>query len=283
MNILTLSRPGLLSRAMEASMNNAGIHFDQMSLYDASAQALSDRVETSQPDYLLILGVEQDPAHAQSNVEHCVHLAKTFNLPIIMTSSDRVFHRRQGKAWLVDEPVQPEDDKGRQLLHCEALVQSAEKHVLVRFGPLFGQGPRGRIEKLLYGKIESWDPDVRRSFTASCDAARVILAMLQQISCNVKPPLWGKYHYGGVRAMSELAFARLVHDEAKLMLPSLVLPDAPELPDGGEQLRRDLNTDSTLKTFGIKPQPVRNWIVRELRTLLEAQIQDEASGKANSA
>ncbi|WP_158584027.1 sugar nucleotide-binding protein [Salinibius halmophilus] len=272
MNILTLSRPGLLSTATEAAMLSASIHFDQMSLYDASAEALSERVETSQPDYLLILGVEQDPAHAQSNVEHCVHLAKTFNLPIIMTSSDRVFNRRQGKAWLVDEPVHPEDEKGKQLLHCESLVQSVEQHVLVRFGPLFGQGPRGRIEKLLYGEIESWDADVRRSFTASADAARVVLAMLQQISCGVKPPLWGSYHYGGVRAMSELAFARLVHDEAKLMLPSLELPDAPNLPDGGEQMRRDLNTDSTLKTFGIKPQPVRNWIVRELRTLLDEQI-----------
>lgn len=273
MNILIVSRPGLLSRAMEAAMNSAGIHFDQMSLFDASAEALSERVETSQPDYLLILGVEQDPAHAQHNVEHCTHLAKTFNLPIIMTSSDRVFNRRQGKAWLVDEPVQPEDEKGEQLLRCEAIVESAPKHILVRFGPLFGQGKRGRIEKLLYGEIESWDADVRRSFTASNDAARVILAILQQVSCGVKPPLWGKYHYGGVRAMSELAFARLVHDEAKLIVPTLPLPDAPELPDSGEQMRRDLNTDTTLKTFGIKPQPVRNWVVRELRVLLDEQLQ----------
>lgn len=282
LNILTLSRPGLLSTAVDLAMQQAGIQVDHMSLYDASAQALSERVMTSQPDYLLILGVEQDPANAQGNVEHCTHLAQAYNLPIIMTSSDRVFNRRQGKAWWVDEPVQPEDAKGRNLLHCEEIVQSAPKHVLVRFGPLFGQGERGRLEQLLYGQIESWDADVRRSFTAANDAARVLIAILRQIDCEVKPPLWGKYHYGGVRAMSELAFARLVHDEAKLMLPTLALPAAPELPDGGEQFRRDLNTEVTLKTFGIKPQPVRNWVVRELKTLLEAELADyEASQEAS--
>lgn len=277
MKLLLITSAGLLARSIEKAAQEADcIDYQRIRVEDLADIRLSEWLGHHQVDYVLMVGTEQKPIQAQQPMALVIKACEDQGCPLIMTSSDRVFGRRHHDAWPASADTGPEDKKGQALADLEVAVSTLEQHLVVRFGPLFGLGTGGRIERMLAGEITSWDADVRRSFTSAEDAANVIVAMLQQLHCRVEPALWGTYHYGNTRSLSELAFARMLHDEAKILNPDLRLPALPLLSDSAERLRRDLECETTLATFGIKQQPVRNWIVRCLRALNAAQSQEQA-------
>lgn len=270
MRILLITAAGLLARAIEKAANEAAdIEPLRLAVEDLSQLRLQEWLQHQNIAYVLVVGSEQKPVQAEVPMAMVVKACEDTQIPLLMSSSDRVFGRRHHQSWPSDASTGPEDKKGQALVALERAVRTLKQHVIVRFGPLFGQGSGGRIEKILAGQITSWDADVRRSFTCAEDAANVILAMLRQVDCRVKPELWGTYHYGNTRSLSELAFARMLHDEAKIIFPNLALHPLPPLSESAEKLRRDLDCDQTLACFGIKQQPVRNWIVRCLKSLPE--------------
>ncbi len=270
MRILLITAAGLLARAIEKAANEAAdIEPVRLAVDDLAQIRLQEWLAHQQIAYVLVVGSEQKPIQAEVPMAMVVKACEDSNIPLIMSSSDRVFGRRHHQAWPSHAPTGPEDKKGQALVALECAVRTLEQHLIVRFGPLFGLGSGGRIEKILAGQITSWDADVRRSFTCAEDAANVLLAMLRQVDCKVEPKLWGTYHYGNTRSLSELAFGRMLHDEAKIIFPELKLASLPTLSDSAEKLRRDLDCETTLATFGIKQQPVRNWIVRCLKALLD--------------
>ena len=198
-------------------------------------------------------------------VERLAELCQHHQLILMQPSSYRVFDGARTMAYSEKDDVAPLDARGRALWRMEQSVRAlCPRHVLLRFGWLLDDSPDGLLGRFLQ-RLEHDDElcladDRRGNPTPVDDAARVILAVLNQLDCLA--PLWGTYHYGGHEASTPLVVAQALQAEAaqyrSLNVDSLTpvahaaCSDAADEPQHGV-----LACKKIFNTFGIKPRAWR--------------------------
>ena len=182
-------------------------------------------------------------------------------IPIIHLSSAFVFSGLHKKPYSEGDERSNKHPLAEVIKSAEnAITGSVERYVMLRFGPMFAPAGTniitGMLERLLANKRLELANNTRGCPVASVDAARVIAAIIDQISCGAQP--WGVYHYCSSDQTSCFEFAEVllatVSQFVDYAISPLILQDENE---SKQVVRRELNCDKILNTFGIKQQPWR--------------------------
>jgi dTDP-4-dehydrorhamnose reductase len=128
----------------------------------------------------------------------------------LYVSSSRVFSGELGRPYSELDPPDS-DETVAQLLAAgeEAVQEGCERHMILRLGPVFSKEGSNLVTEFLDiiksgGSLEL-DNNLRGSPVAAEDGARVVSALLDQLSTGVEP--WGTYHYGSSDTASYYEFA----------------------------------------------------------------------------
>lgn len=154
-----------------------------------------------------------------------------------------------------------------------AVLDYCPRHIVLRTGELYSSVGANVLSNLVsrWQRGESAPVSARYQFcpTPVRDAARVITAMLQQLSCGIEP--WGIYHYCGTDQVSYHDFARLVkqilesQDEWRYQTPTH------DVAEGLPPLAWTLDCNKIRDTFGIKQHAWRAGLSSCIKRVLQVQ------------
>jgi dTDP-4-dehydrorhamnose reductase len=190
-----------------------------------------------------------------SNAEILARAAAATGSFLLQLSDCQVFSGKQAAAYRETDEQDAVAPHGAMLCANESVViEACPRHLVLRTGELFSSlGPN-----VLTNLLDAWlngnsaPVSVRYQFcpTSVRDAARVIVALLQQLSCGIEP--WGVYHYCGTDAVSYRDFARLVKQIIESQPESDLVMEMHEIAEGLPQLSWTLDCSKIRNTFGIK-------------------------------
>lgn len=232
--------------------------------------------------YANLQKAESDPDAArlceQINTEGVTSLAKVcakLGIPLIHHSSSYVFDGKKKGPYLEDDETNPVCRYGISKWYGERTLRELhDKHIILRTDWLFSGYRNNYFPRVIdacknnNGKVSIVDN--RFSPTHSFDAARVILAIINQIDCNAE--VWGTYHYNAMQPVNQDQFVHYVLEEAakldkvlEKVLPSLeieLLPvELPYIPN------TTLNCDKIMATFGIKQRSRGEGVIAALEEI----------------
>lgn len=210
------------------------------------------------------------------DLKRCHWVAKACqrsNFTYLLVSSSRVFSGQLDRAYAEEDAPDNQETIGQLLSTAEELVKvSCERHLIVRLGPIFSYEGTNLITQMLGSMLEgaslTLDNNLRGCPVAAGDGARVLSALLDQLSTGVEP--WGIYHYCSSDTATYYEFA-----EALLACASQFSdfsPAAVQLerePDGLAPLNRALSCSKIRNTFAIKQVPWRSAIAEIVKQYYE--------------
>lgn len=207
---------------------------------------------------------------------------------LLQLSDCQVFSGQQTAAYReTDEPDASAPYGAMRWAGERAVIDACPRHLVLRTGELFSSlGPN-----VLTNLLDAWcsggsaPVSVRYQFcpTSVRDAARVIVALLQQLSCGVEP--WGVYHYCGTDAVSYHDFARLVKQIIESQPESNLVMDMREIAEGLPPLSWALDCSKIRNTFGIKQHAWRAGLTSGVKRalLVKNSANSSVGGSVNSS
>ena len=191
-------------------------------------------------------------------------------VPLVHLSSSAVFDGLDAGVHRESEPAAPSSREGGVLLRAEELVAGmCSQSVVLRCGPMFSANGENILADLLKAfkrgdQLELSDSGDSAPIHVS-DMARVVSAMLDQLSCGAE--VWGTYHYCSADYVSHYQFAaqvlQVVRDVAPDWVGDLNLVALEDLDDGWYCPL--LNCEKILNTFGIKQLPWRAFVAPTIK------------------
>ncbi|MEZ5539836.1 MAG: sugar nucleotide-binding protein [Pseudomonadales bacterium] len=221
-------------------------------------------------------GTSEQAVQYARNPEVLALAAATTNCFLLQLSDAQVFSGMQASNYReTDEPDAQSTYGALRWAGERAVIETCPRHLILRTGELFSSIGQNILTDLLAAWRRAGEARVsaryRFSPTSVRDAARVIIAVLQQLSCGIEP--WGVYHYSGTDAISYFDFARLIKqivEKSDLDLQTEMHDLAENLPP----LSWALDCGKIRNTFGIKQHPWRAGLtsgVRRALTVLNAE------------
>jgi dTDP-4-dehydrorhamnose reductase len=177
-----------------------------------------------------------------------------------------------------DDNPDSEEDLGRLLADAEAVVRNhCERHLVLRLGPIFASEGSNLVTHMLgemmRGENLVLDNNLRGCPVASSDGARVVSALLDQISTGAE--LWGTYHYSSSEAATYYEFAEAILASASQFSEfGSEAVELEQMPADVPSLNRSLECNKIRNTFAIKQLPWRNAIA----DMVKAYFQQEKQG-----
>lgn len=180
----------------------------------------------------------------------------------LFISSSRVFTGQLDRPYTEEDYPDNETGAGAMLASAEQLVRdSCERHLILRFGPVFSFEGTNLITQMLgelgeQGSSLVMDNNLRGCPVSASDGARVISAILDQVSTGLEAS--GIYHYCSSDTATYYEFAEALLASASQF--SEFSPSAVQLqrqPEGLAPLNRALNCSKIRNTFAIKQAPWR--------------------------
>lgn len=190
---------------------------------------------------------------------------------MLQLSDCQVFSGQQASAYRESDEPDTQTPYGAMRWAGErAVIDTCPRHIVLRTGELFSSLGSNVLTNLIeaWQRGESAPVSVRYQFcpTAVRDAARVITAMLQQLSCGIEP--WGIYHYCGTDAVSYRDFARLVKQILEAQAGCDYAMAMHEIADGLPPLSWALDCSRIRDTFGIKQHAWRAGLTSSVKRAL---------------
>lgn len=182
------------------------------------------------------------------------------DIPVIHCSSYSVFGGDAKGTHSEKDPVSPTSDVGRAFAEAEQQLAQLPRHIILRLSWVIGAYGDNLLTRLLSAYLAGASVSVNRrrrgAPTALSDVARVVVALIKQISCGADN--WGVMHYCSSDACSEDEFAEhllqlLIQQQLLTAEPSLTLID--EEPDA-EPLSAILGCKRVRDYFGVQ---ARSW------------------------
>lgn len=215
-------------------------------------------------------------------VSKLAEVCASLDLPLIHHSSSSVFDGEKLRPYEEEDETGPQSRYGLSKWYGERAVRDTlDQHVIIRTDWLFSVY-RDRFFRLHIDACKENDGhtevmDHRFSPTAAADAARVFLAVAEQVDCQAQ--VWGTYHYCALQPMSEAQFVDAFLREAMNYDPALKkLEDKIEIavrPTEAPYIANTaLNCQKIMETFGIKQRSRSGEVGRVLKTIYG--IADEA-------
>lgn len=204
------------------------------------------------------------------------------DIPMLHLSNSYVFDGEKKLGYNENDETNPKGVYGYYTLAGEQAVRNNPKHIIMRSGWLFGKHKIGLVKSWI-NSIKKHNGELtvsRRRFspTSTADLASAILAVTQQVDCDVN--VWGTYHYSGLETKKEIEFLRQVlkyaanHDEEIYQLLDNTkirekLPRLPELPNS------TLSSKKIFDTFGIKQKSWHGDLQESIKTLYIDRLRNQ--------
>lgn len=274
MRVMLLGGDNALGKALLRRAKERKIHFIAAGpgVLNSSREQLAGQVIEAAPDVLVNLSHYfqwfQSKVADGRNLRHqeqenvwLANLCGNQQVSLFQLSSYRIFSGARATAYDEDDYPIPLSVLGESLYRLEQSIRTCcPKHIILRLGWLFDDSLEGRLADFMNQASQSVDiqlaDDRRGNPTLVDDAARVIVAMLEQLDCNAS--LWGTYHYGGQEAVSALTFGQALLEEVRE--PKATLNATPHnqcIDVSMEPQYGVLSCKKILNTFGIKPRAWR--------------------------
>jgi len=258
----------------------------QLDITDGAAIAAS--LDERKPGYVINCAAFNRADAAERQRDHCFHLnaeavrllgqaCAARNIPLLHLSTDYVFDGHYASGYGENDAVHPLGAYGEsKWLGEELLRRTHPRHIILRVSWVFsGCGQNFLIRSLEQARrdTELAAVDDRRGCpTASTDVARVLVAILKQLSCGAEA--WGTYHYCGAEVTTRYAFCEAIIATASqyehLKVERLVPVSSKEFHTEAERPATSvLKCKKLLSTFGIRQRPWRSDLVAVVRRLYE--------------
>ncbi|MGD9858989.1 MAG: dTDP-4-dehydrorhamnose reductase [Marinobacterium sp.] len=245
---------------------------------------IRQQLERYLPDYVInCAGFNRvDDAERQPDQAVAVNSAGAANLaaacallsiPLLHLSSDYVFDGHYASGYSEDDAASPLGVFGRSKWEGEESVRNLHsQHLILRVSWVFSaRGDNYLLRTLEQARheamIEAVD-DRRGCPTSAEDVARVILAILRQLTCGID--VWGTYHYCGAEITSRYGFSEAILAAARqyeeLAVQELRAVASADFPAAAQRPASSvLKCRKLLSTFGIRQRPWRSELQRVIR------------------
>lgn len=194
------------------------------------------------------------------------------DMPLIQLSSANVFDGHEVDGFISEDVTPaPESLQAQLYTELEAVATNAcSKTLVLRVGDLFGACGDNLLTEIIQSLSGSKDlrlSDQRKVCPVNySDLARVVSALVDQISCDVQA--WGYYHYQCSDPVNHFQFAEAVLAVASQYTDVSATELIPLRAEYANASSPQLKCEKLLNTFGIKQLPWRTTIVEEVKLLL---------------
>lgn len=288
--VLVLGAAGQVGHALvellEKSPGIEPIGFTRRQMDITSADAVRQQLEKHLPDYVVnCAGFNRvDAAERQVDEAFAVNRDGPANLatacaalsiPLLHLSSDYVFDGHYASGYSEGDDPAPLGTYGRSKWEGEEKVRQLQpQHLILRVSWIFSARGHNFLLRMLEQarqekEIEAAD-DRRGCPTSADDVARVILAMLRQLTCGID--VWGTYHYCGAEITTRYGFSEAilaaVRQYEELEVETLKAVSTADLHPLAERPASSvLKCRKLLSTFGIRQRPWRSELQRVIREI----------------
>lgn len=275
-----------LAELLEKASGIEAVPMSRRQLDITSTDAVYKQLEKHLPDYVIncagfnrVDAAERQPDQALAvNRDGPALLAAAcaaLSIPLIHLSSDYVFDGHYASGYSEDEEPAPLGVFGRSKWEGEEQVrQHQPQHLILRVSWIFSARGHNYLLRILEQArqqtvIDAAD-DRRGCPTSADDVARVLLAMLRQLTCGID--VWGTYHYCGAEITTRYGFSEAVlaavrqYEELKVeSLRAVATADMHPLVE--RPASSVLKCRKLLSTFGIRQRPWRSELQRVIRDI----------------
>ncbi|MCL6415030.1 NAD(P)-dependent oxidoreductase [Aestuariirhabdus sp. Z084] len=273
MKILIIGGSGQTGTCLRQRLDETRLKYyaptkEQLDLTDT--RHLQDVADKYRPDLVINCAGYRNASLAETEPSRCFALNRDAvgelatlcherGAVLMHISSYMVFDGHKSDAYTEKDTANPLGVLGGSYWQGEQQIRErCERHIILRVGWMISERKFELLREII-AELKTPDPfDVLGNRygnpTPADDAARVIVAIMQQLDCNAEP--WGTYHYGGVNAVSESELAETIlrevsqYDEVATDQLNII-----SATDEDETRKFPLNSrlDSTklLHTFGI--------------------------------
>lgn len=242
-----------------------------------------------QPDFVINTAGYNDPVMAENEPSRCFKINRDAvaeladccarqRAALIHISTYRVFDGEKKDPYTEKDTPNPAGVLATSRWQAEQQIhQRCQRHLILRFSWVISEH-RNNLLRYLLNQITQKKEVTVVSDQLGCptpaeDAARVIVALLQQISCGADA--WGTYHYAGAEPVSENSFAEMVIAEASqhrpLSIRKLKMDKVSDREGIQPPANASLSCSKILNTFGVHNRPWRNTLSRMIRTHYQNQ------------
>ena len=277
----------LCARALGAGMSV--VWFDDSTLTSLQLEPIQAAISSYEPDYVVntvsdsVVDVAQDNPHKSHVANHDVAIVLAqachgLDLPLLHLSTDYVFDGEQRVPYKEDAYTAPVNCFGEAKLAAEqAIKQHCPKHIIVRVGWIFSAQGNNFVLRTLrqlqehhYVKAVS---DQQGCPTYANDVARVLIAIIEQLECDIN--VWGAYHYSGAEVTTWKGFAEAILAAAKkhgvTQAETIKAVTSIEWPANAPRPAYSvLDCSKILSTFGIRQRPWRSGLVKVIDQVFRA-------------
>ncbi|MFK0569675.1 SDR family oxidoreductase [Endozoicomonas sp.] len=295
MKILLIGSTGLIGQEVQQLLQQKQITCiapgrDALNL--EQPESIDASLRKYQPDIVINCAGYNDPVNAENEPSKCFRINRDAmatlaecchrqNATLVYISTYRVFDGTKKEAYTEKDIPNPSGVLATSRWQAEQQIsERCPKHIILRLSWVISYR-RTNLLKYLLDQISKEQEvavvsDQQGCPTPSEDAARVIVAIVQQLGCGAEP--WGTYHYAGAEPVSENRFAETVISEAsqyqslkvrKLRMDKLSERDGIQAPANATLANRKI-----LSTFGVHNRPWRGTLSRLIRNYYEESSAD---------
>ena len=241
------------------------------------------------PDFVINTAGYNDPVMAENEPSRCFKInrdavaeladcCERLCSALIHISTYRVFDGEKKEPYTEKDIPNPTGVLAISRWQAEQQIyQRCKRHIILRFSWVISEHRNNLLRYLLSQMTKEKEvavvSDQLGCPTPAEDAARVIVALLQQLGCGAEA--WGTYHYAGAEPVSENSFAEMVIAEASqhrlLTVRKLKMDKISDREGIQPPANASLSCNKILNTFGVHNRPWRNTLSRIIRTYYRSQ------------
>ncbi|WP_175404402.1 SDR family oxidoreductase [Endozoicomonas atrinae] len=247
-------------------------------------ESIDSCLKKYQPDIVVNCAGYNDPVKAENEPSKCFRINRDAmatladccnrqNAILVYISTYRVFDGTKKEAYTEKDIPNPSGVLATSRWQAEQQIsERCPKHIILRLSWVISYR-RTNLLKYLLDQISREQEvavvsDQQGCPTPSEDAARVIVAIIQQLGCGAEP--WGTYHYAGAESISENRFAEAVISEASqyqdLKIRKLRMDKLNDRNGIQAPANATLSCRKILSTFGVHNKTWRGSLSRMIKS-----------------
>lgn len=292
MKVLLIGGTGLIGQEVRLLLEEKEICYHapgRTELNLEKTETIDHCLELYQPDMVINTAGYNDPIKAENEPSRCfrinrdamAHLADGCHrqgITLIYISTYRVFDGTKKEAYTEKDTPNPSGVLATSRWQAEQQIsERCPRHVILRLSWVISEVRNNLLRYLLNQIAQEREvavvSDQQGCPTPSEDAARVIVAIIQQLGCGAQP--WGTYHYAGAEPVSENSFAEIVISEASQYQPLKIRKLRMDKMNDRDGIQAPANATlacgKILNTFGVHNRPWRNTLARLIRSYYDNQ------------
>ncbi len=290
MKILLIGGSGLIGQEVQQLLQEKTINYiapDRNELNLEHPETIDSSIKKYQPEMVLNCAGYNDPIKAENEPSKCFQINRDAmailadccnrqNASLVYISTYRVFDGTKKEAYTEKDIPNPSGVLATSCWQAEQQIsERCPRHIILRLSWIISYKHTNLLKYLLDQISQEQEvavvSDRQGCPTPSEDAARVIVAIIQQLGCGAEP--WGTYHYAGTEPISENRFAETVISEASqyqtLKIRKLRMDKLHECDGIQAPANATLSCRKILSTFGVHNKPWRGSLSRMIKSYYE--------------